>query len=64
MPIPELDSVFIIIDIGLSDSFWVEPAWKAARSWSSVPLELLLLEVPVVLLVVLEVLFGSAEAWE
>ena len=29
---PALDSVCMMIDIGLYESFWLPPAWKAARS--------------------------------
>jgi len=32
VPIPEVDSVFRIIDIGSSEEFWVVLVWKAARS--------------------------------
>ena len=46
--IPALDSVFMIIAIGLSASFWLVFAWNAARSWSN---GLVLLELPTVLLV-------------
>ncbi len=54
---PALDSVFVIIAIGSSDSFGVLFAWKAASSWLSW-LVLLLLEV------LLELLSASLdEAW-
>src|ERR1022692_1161238 len=57
MLMPALDSVFVIIAIGSSDSFGVLFAWKAASSWLSW-LVLLLLEV------LLELLSASLdEAW-
>src|ERR1039457_268566 len=57
MLMPALDSVFVIIAIGSSDSFGVLFAWKAASSWL-IWLVLLLLEV------LLELLSASLdEAW-
>ena len=49
---PASDSVFIIIEIGFSESFWGPFACKADRNWLSGWLELL---------PALELLFGSTE---
>jgi len=63
--IPALDSVFMIIAIGLSASIWLVFAWNAARSWSNglVLLELPVLDVlvPVELVELLESLLELAE---
>jgi len=58
---PALDSVFMMMDIGLSASFCQPPlAWKAARidavMLSLVLVELLLVELPVVALLLAELL--------
>ena len=60
MLIPASDSVLIIIEVGSSEVFWVALVWNAARSESSV-FELLV-EVPVALVLVLELLLEPAEA--
>ncbi len=60
-PIPALPSVFIMIDIGFSESLCAALDWNAARSWLRVWLVLLLLVEP---LAVLEPVVLLAESLE